>query len=82
MSPEPSGDDRSLIAVVSRETISPQSLARAGLAGRCVGRAKNAVLFDVAGFVAADDPRLQNLKGKCFVIGAYATPLPLTRGEA
>lgn len=77
--PEESGDDRSLIGFVSRETFSPQilhkSLTRSGFKSRLVAHRKNAALFDVAGFVAEDDVRLKTVgPQRATVIGAYATP--------
>jgi chorismate mutase / prephenate dehydratase len=86
--PEPSGDDRSLIGFVPRETFSPQvlhnSLARGGFKGRLLARKKNAALFDVEGFVADGDPRLKALGDRpATVIGAYAAALEtLSNGAA
>jgi chorismate mutase-like protein len=91
-SPEPSGDDRSLIGCVSRGTFSPQiflkSLTRHGLKGRLIARDKKAALFEVDGFVAENDMRLKAIDGvQATVIGVYAMPFKAgpfkqTRGKA
>jgi chorismate mutase-like protein len=82
MAPEPSADDHSLIAIVSSKKISQQALARAGFKGRIVARANGGTLFAVDGFVADNDVRLKTLTAPAVVIGAYAVPSLIVRGDA
>jgi chorismate mutase/prephenate dehydratase len=82
MTPEPSGNDRSLIAIVSPKKISQQMLTRAGFKGRIVARAGGGALLAVDGFVADTDARLKNFTAPAFVIGAYAVPSFIVRGDA
>ena len=81
--PDPSGQDRTLLALElapegSRARLA-QVLDRAGLeAGTVILRRDPGVtraLVDVAGFVAADDPRLAALSPRPAVLGAYAVPV-------
>ena len=82
MAPEPSGNDRSLIAIVSPKKISLQMLTRAGFKGRIVARANGGALLAVEGFVVESDARLKALTVPGFVIGAYAVPSFIVRGDA
>lgn len=91
MTPEPSGDDRSLIGFETEESLSRAAIARAidgvGLtlrfsAGR--GGGGTTYLAEVDGFIAADDAvlaRLRKALGEGLralaVVGAYAVPLDL-----
>jgi chorismate mutase / prephenate dehydratase len=98
MPPEPSGHDRSLIAFLSRRTVSQPAIARAltasGLEGRIVARAAEgrAALLDVKGFVSDQSVNLEALtivadEARPVVIGAYAVPYTVgggtvSRGES
>lgn len=82
MAPEPSGNDRSLIAIASSKKISQPVLTRAGFKGRIVARADGGALLAVDGFVAENDARLKTLAVPGFVIGAYAVPSFIVRGDA
>ncbi len=89
MAHEPSGDDRTLIAVAAAGAgdrdiagaLGPAGLEAALLAGPVDGPRGTAWrLFEHAGFVAGDDSRLARLAGepgigRALVIGGYATPL-------
>lgn len=96
MAPEPSGDDRSLIAIETREPMSrtgiTRALADAGFAvsfAASRGAGGDMHLAEVAGFVTGDASGLAALRGKLGeaarlveVIGAYAVPLALAvKGE-
>jgi len=85
--PDPSGQDRTLLALElpsdsSRARLA-DALAAAGLeAGTVILRRDQGApegatraLADVAGFVAADDPRLAHLSPRPAVLGAYAVPV-------
>lgn len=82
MAPEPSGKDRSLIAIASSKKISQTFLTRAGFKGRIVARADGGTLLAVEGFVAKSDARLKALMAPAVVIGAYAVPSLIVRGDA
>lgn len=82
MAPEPSVDDHSLIAVVSPKKVSQQMLIRAGFKGRIVARADGGALLAVDGFVADNDKRLKKFTAPGVVIGAYAVPSLMVRGDA
>jgi chorismate mutase-like protein len=82
MAPEPSGNDRSLIAIASSKKITPQVLTRAGFKGRIVARADGGALLAIDGLVAESDARLKSLPAPSFVIGAYAVPSFIVRGGA
>ena len=72
--PDPSGQDRSLLAVPA--DLDAAALGGAGLEGALpLGRAGGQMLLDVAGFVAGNDPRLAALPAGTRVIGAYAVPV-------
>lgn len=91
MAPESSGEDRSLIAMETVESLSRAALSRAFetakltvrfSAGRGGGGTTH--LAEVDGFIAADDPALGRLRAALgdsvrdvVVIGAYAVPLRL-----
>lgn len=81
--PDPSGEDRTLLALdlqpeTSRARLG-QALGAAGLEAATVilrrdpGAAR--ALVDVAGFLAEDDPRLAALGPRPTVLGAYAVPV-------
>ncbi len=81
--PDPSGQDRTLLALdlpqdSSRARLG-QALAAAGLeAGTVILRNDPGVaraLVDVAGFVTEDDPRLAALRPRPVVVGSYAVPV-------
>jgi chorismate mutase len=85
--PEPSGDDRTLIAVRGTATSKAisRALAHAKLAGGVIARDDGAALIDVDGFIAGDSPSLIALRvglgvKAVTVIGAYAKPVSV-RGE-
>lgn len=74
--PDPSGDDRSLIAgpleaVGLGAALASSGFRLAGPAVACGGQG----LAEVAGFVAPDDKRLQALPTGTAVVGAYAVPV-------
>ena len=83
--PDPSGDDRSLIACEVPEDADPASFARdLAAAGFVVDEvalvsrdARRFGLADVAGFVRRDDGRCEDgrLPGRAVVLGAYAVPI-------
>lgn len=92
MAPEPSGEDRSLIAIETVESVSRAALSRAferaGLVVRFSGGrggGGTTHLAEVDGFIAPDAPALGELRvalgdsvRDIVVIGAYAVPLRLT----
>lgn len=81
--PDPSGEDRTLLALdLATETSRAQlgqALAGAGLdVGAVILRrdpGATRALVDVAGFVTADDPRLTRIAPRPVVLGAYAVPV-------
>lgn len=87
VSPEESGDDRSLAVLEADSEIRrgaiPGLLAEAGLVGELVcaaGEGSNQYLVELAGFIAEGDVRLAELEKhanveRVRVIGAYPTPL-------
>ncbi len=91
MIPEPSGDDRSLVVIETREPMSRTAITRAlADAGFIVhfaasrGAGGNLHLAEVDGFIEPAAPALRTLSGKLgdtarhvTVIGAYAVPLKL-----
>jgi chorismate mutase/prephenate dehydratase len=98
MTPEPSGDDNSLIAIETTESLSRAAIARAFTAAglevsftASKGAGGRMHLADVAGFVAPSDTSLDKLVEalgdtvhEVTAIGAYAVPLrlPPARGGA
>ena len=86
--PDPSGDDRTILALQASPATSPSQLAE-GLVGygfrpgpallhREAGRDSAQALVDVEGFVTEADPRLEAMRtaGRSpFVLGAYAVPI-------
>lgn len=96
VAPEPSGDDRSLLAV----SVRADSMSRARVADllreagfdptvlASVADETLSLLFDVPGFVAADDPRRTSFarlaheaQGIVTPIGSYATPMTVPTKE-
>jgi chorismate mutase/prephenate dehydratase len=87
VSPEESGDDRSLLLIETRTEVRRpvigEMLAGAGMMGEILCAADDGTcqyLAEVAGFVAPDDQRLVDLSGqknveRARVIGAYPVPL-------
>ncbi|MBV9748678.1 MAG: hypothetical protein JO157_07680, partial [Acetobacteraceae bacterium] len=83
--PDPSGQDRTFLALDLPQDSScaslGQALANAGLeAGTVIlrhdsGRAR--ALVEVEGFVTEDDPRLAALRPSPVVVGAYAVPIEI-----
>ena len=72
--PDPSGQDRSLLAAAA--DLDAAARGGAGFEGALpLGRAGGQTLADVAGFVTGDDPRLAALPAGTRVIGAYAVPV-------
>jgi chorismate mutase/prephenate dehydratase len=97
VAPEASGDDHSLLAV----SVRAESMSRARVANllreagfdptvlASVAGENLSLLFDVPGFVAADDPRrnlfarlAHDAQGIVTPIGAYATPITLPSKES
>lgn len=80
--PDPSGQDRTLLALRLPSTGSraaEEMLASAGLGAGALILARDApagnVLADVDGFVAEDDPRLAAIEPRPVALGVYAVPV-------
>ena len=73
--PDPSGDDRTLVATALPPGELPASLPARALAGDPAGPS----LFELEGFVAQEEPLLARLPGRFRVLGAYATPIGVSR---
>ena len=85
--PEATGDDRSLVVVETRETVSRAGLgnmmAKIGLAGQPLASCQAGAWFylvEADGFMADDDTRIEEfarLEGvdRAVLVGGYATPL-------
>lgn len=73
--PEPSGDDRTLYVSEGPEGDVERALSAAGLAADVLLEARGLKLFQLYGYVQADDDRLRSIPGRLSgVIGAAPAP--------